>query len=147
MDLVVLRNANGMCRQGQDGAPLFVFVLRQWDDPPAWWAQVASLSLLLSSGEEQMERKGTAKLYSSGRVSVGEVGTVLSSTERVECVQRLHARQCVWDHGDGVWCHERDVVRRPAQRQGVVWRTREPQRVVGLKGLTLVVVLQLLHLQ
>jgi len=103
-----------------------------------------SLSLV---GKEPRKGKGTAQLYSGGRVSVGEIRTVLSSTEGVERVQRLNPRQCVWNHGDGVWCHEWDVIRRAAQRQGVVWGTGEPQRVMSLQGLALVVVLQLLHLQ
>lgn len=79
-----------------------------------------SLFLPLSGGEELRAGKGTAQLYPSGRMSVGEICTVLSSAEGVERVQRLHARQCVGNHGDGVWCHKWDVVRRPAQGQGVV---------------------------
>lgn len=94
---------------------------------------VVSLFLPVSGGEEPREGKGTAKLYSSGRVSMGEIGAVLSSAEGVERMQRLHPRQCVWNHGDGVWCHEWDVIWRPAQRQGVVWGTGEPQCVVCLQ--------------
>lgn len=135
--------------QGHDGRPVafLFFVLSQWDDKHSSCGDATSLFLPLSSGQEQRQGMGTAKLYPSGRVSVGEICTVLSSAESVERVQRLHPRQCVWNHGDGVWCHERDVIRRPAQRKGVVWRTGEPQRVVSLQGFTLMVVLQLLHLQ
>lgn len=62
-------------------------------------------------------------------------------------MQRLHPRECVWNHGDGVWCHKWDVVRGPAQREGVVRRAGKSQRVMSLQGLTLMIVLQLLHLQ
>lgn len=62
-------------------------------------------------------------------------------------MQRLHPRQCVWNHGDGVWRHKWDIIWRPAQREGVVWWAGKPQRVVCLQRLTLVIVLQLLHLQ
>jgi len=66
-------------------------------------------------------------------------------------VQRLHASQRVGDHGDGARRHQRDVVGRAPQREGVVGRAGEAQRVVSLQRLALVVVLvlqlQLLHLQ
>ena len=62
-------------------------------------------------------------------------------------MQRLHPRQRVGNHSDGIWCHKWDVIGGPAQREGVVWRAGEPQRVVSLQGLTLVIMLQLLHLQ
>lgn len=96
-------------------------------------------------GEGAGRGGGTAELYSGGGVSVGNVCAVLASAEGVERVERLHTRERVWDHGDGVGGHERDVVGRPAQRERVVRRAGEPQRVVGLQRLTLVV--QLLHLQ
>lgn len=66
-------------------------------------------------------------------------------------MQGLHASQCVGDHSDGAGRHQGDVVRRPAQGEGVVRRTSEAQCVVGLQRLALVVVLVLqlllLHLQ
>lgn len=91
-----------------------------------------------------------AELYPSGGVSVGQVGTVLAAAESVEVVQRLHASQGVGDHGDGAGSHQGDVVRRAAQGEGIVGGTGEPQRVVALQGLALVVLLVLqllLHLQ
>lgn len=83
---------------------------------------------------------------------MGQVGTVLTAAKRVEVVKRLHGGQRVGDHGYGAGRHERDVIWRPTQREGVVGRAGEAQCVVGLERLTLVVVLVihlllLLHLQ
>lgn len=58
-------------------------------------------------------------------------------------MQGLHPSQCVRDHGDGAGRHQGDVVRRPAQGEGVVGRAGEAQRVVGLQRLALMVVLML----
>lgn len=77
---------------------------------------------------------------------MGDAGVVLR-VERAVGVQRLHRCQRVGDHGDGFWRHERDVVGGAAQRERVVRRAGEPERVVRLQGLALVLVLQLLHLQ
>lgn len=52
-----------------------------------------------------------AELYPRGGVAVGQVGTVLAATKRVEIVQRLHASQGIGDHGDGAGSHQRYIVR------------------------------------
>ena len=126
-----------------------VCVLSQWDETHSLFGDGASLSLFPLQGAGWQEggegKEGTAELYSGGGVSVWYVCAVLASAEGVECVQRLHARERVGDHGDGVGGHEWDVVGRPAERERVVRRAGEPQRVVGLQRLALVV--QLLHLQ
>lgn len=89
----------------------------------------------------------SAELYPGGGVSVRDVCAVLAPAEGVKRVQRLHARERVGDHGDGVGGHERDVVGGAAERERVVGRAGEPQRVVRLQRLAVVVVFQLLHLQ
>ena len=89
------------------------------------------------------------ELYPRGGVAVGQVGTVLAATKRIEVVQRLHASQRVWDHGDGAGRHQGYVVGGAAQGEGVVGGAVEV--LVGLHRLALVVVLELqlllLHLQ
>lgn len=51
---------------------------------------------------------------------------VAGGGERVEGVKRLHAGDSTGDHGDGVGCHQRHIVRGTAQRQSVVWRAGGP---------------------
>lgn len=69
--------------------------------------------------------------------------------ERVEGVEGLHASDGTGDHGYGVGRHERNVVWRPPQSQGVVGRAGGAQNVVGPQRFQVVVrvVLGMLHLQ
>ena len=124
-------------------------VLSPWDGAHSLCGGGASLPV--SSGRPAARgRAGAgrpAELYPGGGVSVWDVCAVLAAAEGVERVQRLHARERVGDHGDGVGGHERDVVGGAPQRERVVGRAGEPERVVRLQRLAVVVVFQLLHLQ
>lgn len=64
---------------------------------------------------------------------MGKIGTVRATAKRAEVVQRLHAGQRVGDHGDGAGRHQGDVVGRAPQRERIVRRARQAQRVVGLQ--------------
>lgn len=49
-------------------------------------------------------------LYPGGGVGVGQAGGVEPGCESVVRVQVGHPHQRVWDHGDGIGGHQRDVV-------------------------------------
>lgn len=63
---------------------------------------------------------GQSLLYPGGGVGMGQGVVVASGGEGVEGMKGLHAGDGTGDHGDGVRCHQRHVVRGAAQRQCVV---------------------------
>jgi len=76
---------------------------------------------------------------------VREPRAVEAGGESVVGVQGLQPHQRVGDHGDGVGGHERDVVRRAAQGEGVVGQSGQAQGIMRWHSLALVV--PLAHLQ
>lgn len=65
----------------------------------------ASLSVFQLQGagwREGREGGGTAELYLVVECPWGMFGAVLASAEGAGTVERLHTRERVWDHGDGV---------------------------------------------